>query len=185
MQAIFSTAKIPVAPPKLLLDPTSHESLLASGLISLACLPSLGTITNICLQGVLDASILDLTFDALKEACVRVHAVAIQALLEAARICCGRLALLGELMHLTTLTWGNVPICAKRQPAAELLNFKAACTVTSFSRAHVKLSDHPYHRSDGISSWLVNPYYTYCSSTMVECRRCLQFPMIALLTPKC
>ncbi|CDZ97352.1 Exosomal 3'-5' exoribonuclease complex, subunit Rrp41 and related exoribonucleases [Phaffia rhodozyma] len=67
---------------KLHLDPTSHESFLASSRVSLACMPALGVVTNIWQTGKIGSEQLVEVMDTLMEKAKDIHAVVTQSLIE-------------------------------------------------------------------------------------------------------
>ncbi|BGP09038.1 3'-5'-exoribonuclease [Rhodotorula toruloides] len=68
-----------------ILDPTRDEARDSSAFVSLACMPALGTVTNIRLSGAVEPDALTDTLAKAHEVCTLLHGVAKQALLDSAR----------------------------------------------------------------------------------------------------
>ncbi|ORY55749.1 mRNA transport regulator 3 [Leucosporidium creatinivorum] len=66
--------------PLPLLDPTRAEAKTATAFASLACMPALGTITNVGVSGVVSVEQLDETLQKVVQACGQIHGVAKGAL---------------------------------------------------------------------------------------------------------
>ncbi|GEM08073.1 mRNA transport regulator 3 [Rhodotorula toruloides] len=76
--AVLATAK------SAILDPTRDEAVSSSAFVSLACMPALGTVTNVRLSGAVEPDLLSDTMDKAWEVCTLLHGVAKQALVDSA-----------------------------------------------------------------------------------------------------